>query len=333
MRKILLKLFASFCVYSRAKLFFYSFRNKFSLAVSNHSDARLSFRLAPEKQEEKLMLENLVESKNNSRAARKLYGFLFSTFLVVATILLSATVWSLFAKDFVMGNDEFELSTLITPIPVAENVPKPEPEKTKLRNEPQTAKSELPNRQTIMARTDEVQIAPDKTSTAPNTNRARPNSPFTNNRNLRDTDGSFSTDNGRGRNTTGEPIGFNKSDNQSTVAENTKSDIAKPPVLKKSEEKPKVTPVISIGVINGKASSLPKPPYPAAAQAVGAKGAVNVQVTINEQGSVVSAQAVSGHPLLRQAAEDAPRKARFTPTLLSKVPVKVNGLIVYNFTR
>ena len=52
------------------------------------------------------MLENLVESKNNSRAARKLYGFLISTFLVVATILLSATVWSLFAKDFVMGNDE-----------------------------------------------------------------------------------------------------------------------------------------------------------------------------------------------------------------------------------
>ena len=88
---------------------------------------------------------------------------------------------------------------------------------------------------------------------------------------------------------------------------------------------------ISGGVLNGKAISLPLPPYPAAAKAVRATGTVNVQVTINEQGDVISASAVSGHPLLRQAAEQAAREARFAPTMLQGVPVSVTGVLVYNF--
>jgi TonB family protein len=86
------------------------------------------------------------------------------------------------------------------------------------------------------------------------------------------------------------------------------------------------------GVVNGKATSLPKPPYPPAARAVRASGAVNVQVTIDESGNVVSVSAVSGHPLLRAAAEQAARKAGFAPALLSGQPVKVTGVVVYNFT-
>jgi len=88
---------------------------------------------------------------------------------------------------------------------------------------------------------------------------------------------------------------------------------------------------ISKGVINGSAISLPKPPYPPAARAVRASGAVNVQVTIGENGSVISATAVSGHPLLRPAAAAAARGAKFAPTLLSGQAVKVTGVIVYNF--
>jgi TonB family protein len=88
---------------------------------------------------------------------------------------------------------------------------------------------------------------------------------------------------------------------------------------------------ISGGVLNGKATSLPKPEYPEAARAVKASGAVNVQVTIGEQGNIISASAVSGHPLLRQAAEEAARNAKFAPTSLSGVPVKVTGVLVYNF--
>lgn len=88
---------------------------------------------------------------------------------------------------------------------------------------------------------------------------------------------------------------------------------------------------ITKGIINGAAISLPKPPYPAAAQAVGASGAVNIQVTIDEQGNVIEAKAVSGHPLLRQAAEQAALLAKFKPTTLKGEPVKVSGVIIYNF--
>jgi TonB family protein len=88
---------------------------------------------------------------------------------------------------------------------------------------------------------------------------------------------------------------------------------------------------ISGGVLNGKAKSLTKPAFPAAAKAVNASGAVNVQVTIDENGDVVSASAVSGHPLLRQASEQAALTSKFAPTMLSGQPVRITGIIVYNF--
>ncbi len=89
--------------------------------------------------------------------------------------------------------------------------------------------------------------------------------------------------------------------------------------------------MISGGVLNGKAVSLPKPSYPPAALAVRASGAVAVQVLILEDGMVFSAKAVSGHPLLRSAASIAACGAKFTPTLLEGNPVKVSGVITYNF--
>jgi Ca-activated chloride channel family protein len=88
---------------------------------------------------------------------------------------------------------------------------------------------------------------------------------------------------------------------------------------------------ISAGVINGKATSLPKPPYPAAARAVKASGAVSIQVTVDESGNIVSASAMSGHPLLRAAAEQAAKGAKFSPTMMSGQPVRVTGVITYNF--
>ena len=84
-------------------------------------------------------------------------------------------------------------------------------------------------------------------------------------------------------------------------------------------------------MLNGKATHLPKPAYPAIAKAAHASGTVSVQVTIDESGNVISASAVSGHPLLKQSAVSAARGAKFRPTLLSGQPVKVTGVIVYNF--
>ncbi|MFZ1699533.1 MAG: energy transducer TonB [Pyrinomonadaceae bacterium] len=88
---------------------------------------------------------------------------------------------------------------------------------------------------------------------------------------------------------------------------------------------------INGGVLNGKATALPKPVYPAAARAVGAQGTVSVQILINEEGNIESAAAISGHPLLRAAAEAAARGATFLPTQLSGKPVRVQGILTYNF--
>ncbi len=60
-------------------------------------------------------------------------------------------------------------------------------------------------------------------------------------------------------------------------------------------------------------------------------GTVSVQVTIDEEGNIISAHAVSGHPLLYAASVEAAMKAKFTPTLLCGKPVKVTGVITYNF--
>lgn len=88
---------------------------------------------------------------------------------------------------------------------------------------------------------------------------------------------------------------------------------------------------ISAGIINDKATNLPAPVYPAAAQAVKAAGEVNVKVLVDEQGATLTAESISGHPLLRQAAEQAALQAKFPPTQLSGKPVKVSGVLVYNF--
>lgn len=85
-------------------------------------------------------------------------------------------------------------------------------------------------------------------------------------------------------------------------------------------------------VINELAISMPKPAYPAAAIAVRAAGAVNVEVLVDEAGNVISASAVSGHPLLRQASVEAARGAKFKPSFVNGKAVKLKGVIVYNFT-
>lgn len=101
---------------------------------------------------------------------------------------------------------------------------------------------------------------------------------------------------------------------------------ASPPAQPASTQKP-----ISSGVLNGKALNLPKPDYSSTARAAGASGTVVVEVTVDETGKVIAAKAISGHPMLRAAAVNAARLARFAPTKLSGQPVKVAGVITYNF--
>jgi TonB family protein len=85
-------------------------------------------------------------------------------------------------------------------------------------------------------------------------------------------------------------------------------------------------------VLNGKALSLPRPGYPVQAKINRVSGTVVVKVVIDETGKVMSAKDMcGGHPYLRSAAEQAALQARFTPTQLKGQPVKVEGVITYNF--
>lgn len=104
-----------------------------------------------------------------------------------------------------------------------------------------------------------------------------------------------------------------------------------PPPPRPIKQRPPIPKRIIVGVVNGKALSLPKPEYPPAAKAAKIKGAVRVAVVVGKNGLVISASAISGHPLLRASSVAAARKAKFAPTRLSGQPVEVSGVIVYNY--
>jgi len=122
--------------------------------------------------------------------------------------------------------------------------------------------------------------------------------------------------------------------NGDSTSSSTPNELQSPPpapgVDQKSSAK-KITAPISGGVLNGKATSMPLPVYPPIAKAAHASGTVTVQVVVNEDGQVISAHPVSGHPLLQAAAVTAARAARFVPMKLSGQPVKVTGMLIYNF--
>jgi TonB family protein len=89
--------------------------------------------------------------------------------------------------------------------------------------------------------------------------------------------------------------------------------------------------MINGGVVNGKAISLPKPRFPSQAKAAGAAGTVSVQVLVSEEGKVLTAQAINGSPYFHAASREAACSAKFAPTKLAGKPVKVSGVITYNF--
>ncbi len=85
------------------------------------------------------------------------------------------------------------------------------------------------------------------------------------------------------------------------------------------------------GFMNGKAVDLPKAVYPEEARKSHAAGTVQVQVLVDETGKVISATAVFGPEELRDAAVKAAQRAKFKPLLVEGVPVKVKGILTYDF--
>jgi hypothetical protein len=86
------------------------------------------------------------------------------------------------------------------------------------------------------------------------------------------------------------------------------------------------------GLLNQKASSLPPPAFPVG-KAKPARGLVLVvvEVVIDETGRVLRASAPSGPQALREAAEEAARRAVFAPFVRGGVARRVRGTLRYTF--
>ncbi|MEO7658528.1 MAG: TonB family protein [Pyrinomonadaceae bacterium] len=269
------------------------------------------------------MLDQLVESKSNSGDNRRRGKFFMGIAVVAVFTLLTVWTVSLFGKDFGMGSDDLALTTLVAPVPVPEEEPPPEPEKPK----EQQKQPDVDVRKELIQNIMQTPVKPpDVVSVAKNSVKEMRLDRMTK-LGSNDSDTGARVDPGVSRVVADGGTG-GLSTGTGTAKTGSDDDDAPPPPKATPKPAPKT---VSGGVLNGKATSLPKPAYPPAAKAVRAGGAVSVQVLISETGSVISANAVSGHPLLRSAAEGAARGARFSPTLLSGQPVKVSGVITYNF--
>ncbi|QQS33359.1 MAG: TonB family protein [Acidobacteriota bacterium] len=270
------------------------------------------------------MLDQLVESRDNSSVNKRRGEFVLVTFIIAVSVLLASWTASLFGKDFSGVSDGLELTTLVAPVPVAEEEPPPPEEK-----KPQEQKQpDVDVRKELIQNIMQSPVKPpDTISTTKNQVKEMRLDRITK-LGTSDSDTGARVDPGVARVVdSGGTGGLSTGSGTSTRGRDDDDDAPPPP-----KPTPKPAPkTVSGGVLNGKAISLPKPAYPPAAKAVRAGGSVSVQVLIDENGNVVSANAVSGHPLLQAAAASAARGARFSPTLLSGQPVKVSGVITYNF--
>ncbi|MGD9587371.1 MAG: TonB family protein [Pyrinomonadaceae bacterium] len=269
---------------------------------------------------EKLIVSNTRETGSEGRSRY----FIISS-LVVLTLFTTAVVLSLYAADISIGDHEFDMARMVAPITA--ELPE-EAMQNDVRQPASKPASELPVRKENIARIDEtIATVPDTISTERSTSLSRPVGDFIIDPGATETLGRGSVEGRTGDGGSTGTTGSSTRPDPTSVNEET----PKPPPVKTIPPPP--TRPISIGVANGHAVYLPKPPYPPHALSVGIEGEVTVQVTIDEKGNVLSAKAAKGHPFLRTAAERAAMNARFTPTLLSKVPVKVTGVIIYNFKR
>jgi TonB family protein len=268
---------------------------------------------------ESQMFDKLIESEPEGADFKNRRNYFMVSSLVVGALFMTAVVISIYAADFGLGHDTLELVEMIAPVQPAPEMPQPHPPATASQVQTQIA-----IRQVNMPSVNDSTEAPESISTTRNTDMIRPVGRF-----IIGPLNSGPVDPGTsGRGSSGSGSGGEGLTQSAQVAEN--MTIPEPPPVVKKSSKARIQ---TLGVINGRASYLPKPVYSAAAIALHADGKVDVQVAIDETGKVISANAVSGHVLLRRAAEQAARNAKFTPTLLSNVPVKVTGVIVYNFMR
>ncbi|MFL6211670.1 MAG: energy transducer TonB [Pyrinomonadaceae bacterium] len=269
------------------------------------------------------MFNQLIESGSHRTDLARRGTFFAGTLVCYSLLLITTGVASVYTYNAQLDTQNLELVTLLSPIPM--------PPDTGVRpDEPRPAsgghRENVIERTILIARLDSNTTPPDNISVHPNTVPEIPKfgTVMLSNRNSGD------------ELLSGGPVGppgpdHVMSSNQPRVVVDEGVDVA-PPV----RPTPAPTPVperirVSSLILSGKVISKPVPAYPIIAKQARISGVVTVEILLDERGNVISAQATSGHPLLREAARAAAMQARFSPTLLSGQPVKVSGIITYNF--
>ena len=267
------------------------------------------------------MFDKLIESDTAGAEFKNRSRYFMVSTIVVGILFVTAVVYSIYATDIRLVNSNFDIAELMAPVETVESEMEQEPQRPQRQASPED-NSDRTIRRVLMASTSVPTIAPTSISTTKN--------PYLSSDRfkdiqigLRDVDGGSTSLLGKpdGSGTTSEK-GSGKTEGEDVLRG------SPPPALKK----PTAT-LRTSKVLNGVAVSLPKPTYPQHAVILNLQGSVKVQVTIDEKGNVISAKAADGHPFFRPVAEQAARNARFRPTLLNDAPVKVTGVIVYNFKR
>ena len=259
------------------------------------------------------MFDNLVESGSHKQDLSRKGSFLLGTVAIYAVIGITLLVFGIMYAPAYLDQADLELTTLVAPVPVPQQATPEHKEEAK----PVDTKQNVDIRKELIADVSESRVAPKevsaKASDIPPVRRG------------------VATMVGNESSNAAAPMASGPGNGLGTATGPTKVNIAEdPPPPPEAKPTPPRAP-ISGGVLNGKAISLPKPAYPPIARQAHASGTVVVQVTIDENGGVISARAISGHPLLQGVAVAAARGARFSPTKLSGQPVKVTGVITYNF--
>jgi len=264
------------------------------------------------------MFNNLIESSSHRKEFKRRGSFVLCTTITYALMLGASGLISIYAYDAHLDAQTNQLE-LVMFVPPEEHKEVAQPPKSTVRPTENTTNRNQPEsvRTILVDSTSNPNNPPDHVgAVAIDVPPALPNSKL----------GSYNRDivlptNSGRTNTTGDGNG------RPNVV------ITDPPPPPPERPQPPKDRIVKVSkVLNSEAISLPKPRYPPLAIQIHLQGVVNVQVLIDEAGRVVSAKAVSGHPVLVAEAVRAATQARFSPTILGDQPVKVSGVISYNFT-
>lgn len=277
------------------------------------------------------MFSNLVESGSHAADLKRKGGFLLGTLAFYGLLLVATGVGSIYAYNARVERDEYELVALMKFAPS-----KAEQAEPKRQSEPRRAAAAAKPGQAQYAKITEVAV----NRPLPGRELAREDTPVL----ARGVPYVISNVNEVPSGGVGIPTpGFNGSGgpagpDRGPAGPSVGPDDEKAPPPREVKAAPTPVPVerkksttVSLGVINGKAVHKPQPVYPPIAKVAHISGTVSVQILVDESGRVISAKATNGNALLHAAAVQAAYQARFTPTTLSGQPVKVSGVITYNF--